>query len=506
MSQVFKNPHKSDNNWLIIFSLALTARLALNFLFFFRFGIHAAAEKEIWYYYGIANNTFHISRLDPTFWVFQLIKLAPAEFWFYGVTLAGVLLSSLTAVLIYFLGAKLFNDRRAGFFAGAIYAFLPGPLGMSTANFTHDLVQLPIIALIFLLTLSMADSNGLKKIIRAIFFIILTYLGIQIGPLIIIAVFVSVFYLLIKAVKEDKKTIVFYFIILLALFIKTVFLNDILKILSSMDSQMHSGNLLALIKANSRDLMPIDFQGLVYRMGTWSILAVIGLVFSLRKPEFLSLMVFFLGVIFAFGISRVVRIADMGCALMAAYAFNYIWLKKKALVVIFICGIFSMLFCYNNLKPACTEAEYQSFLWLKNHSQKWDKVLVAWEDGYVLEAISKLEPSSTPRNIDFPLHQIYWKTIDEAYQVLKDNHISFVEISSSYFGVSYIDAFTDRFDYGGNGSIVYRPEQMGITKFSQLKDTFLFKLMDDPEASQNFKLVFEVRDNFTPTQVRIYRV
>ncbi len=420
----------------IIFVLALAARIGLNILFFTRFGPHTAVEKEIWYYYGILNNTFHICRLDPTYWILQPLKFLPHEAWFYGVVFIAALLSSLTAVLVFLFGTRLFG-ARLGFWAGMIYAFLAGPLGMSIANFTHDLAQLPIIITLFLVTLSIIENRGFKRLIYIAVFLILAYIGLEVGPLIIAALFISLLYMLFTLFKRANRLFIFCLVLLFVFLVRFIFLNSVLQFFNHFSLTLRGIDLLSQVKAHARDLMPIAAKGLFLRIGAWSILVLLGMVFNYRKMEPFSLIIFSVGVIFSFSFARVVRLVDIGAALMAGYAFSYPWLKKRPSLVILIFGILTALFCYNNLRPASTEAEYQTFLWLKEHSQKQDRVLIPWASGYFLKSVSAREPTSSPEHIDFSLHRLYWEPIGQAYRILKDKHIKFVHVSNRYFGVVF---------------------------------------------------------------------
>lgn len=488
-----------------IFIFALIGRLGLDFLFFAKFGPHATAEKEIWYYYGILNHTFQLSRLDPTYWILESVKLLPDKFWFYGIVFTAAILSSLTAVLVSFLGVKTLG-ARIGIWAGLVYAFLAGPLGESMANFTHDLVQLPIIVALFLVTLSIIKNRGWKRFMHICVFLILTYIGLAVGPLIILALFISLLYMALSAVGEAKRTFFFCLILLSLFLVRLLFLNNITQLLNHFSSSVRGIDLLSQIQAGSRDLMPIGNESLLIRIGIWLALVLCGLAFNFKAREPFALLIFSVGIILAFGFARVVRIADIGCALIAASALNYPWLEKRSFWIISIFCVLTALFCYAKRKPDCREVEYQTFLWMKQHLKRQDKVLIPWSDGYFLKAVSGLEPSSTPEHIDFSLHKIYWASIDDAYRILKANRIKFVQVSNRYFGVVAFNPETDEFNYTGDGSLLYRPEEMGIIKFSQLKNTLLFKLMDEPAELRDFQLVYEARDRATFVRLRVYLV
>lgn len=490
--------------WLVVFIFALGARAVLNLVFSGKFGPHAAVEKEIWYYYGIINNNFEISRIDPTYWILQLVKLSPEIFWFNLIAFFSSLLSSLTAVLVYFFTRRLFDNVDLGFWAGIIYAFLAGPLGMSTASFTHDLVQLPIIILLFLTALSISRNNGLKRTFFITAFLILTYIGLHVGPLITIAVLISLLYLSIVTIKERNRLFAFCLIFLVILLIRLIFLNDILRILNHFSLSLRGINLLSQIKVHARDLAPIRIKSLLLRVGIWSILVFLGLGFNRKKIEPFSFLIFFIGIIFASAFARLVRIVDIGCVLLAASAFNFPWFRKTKFWIVSTFSILTLIFCCIYLRPKTTEAEYQSFVWLREHYQKQDRVLIGWPYGYFLKAVSGLEPTSSPQAIDFSLHKIYWGSLNDAYEILKERGIKFVYVSNRQFGITFIDPVTDEFKYSGDGSIIYRPEEAGINKFYQLEDTFLFNLMDDPAKLDDFQLIRESIDRGTSTHLRIY--
>lgn len=492
---------------LLIFFSSLTARIWLNIAFFSKFGSHSALEKELWYYYGVASGAFQIAKTDPTYWLMKLIRILPQDVWLNSISYMGSIVFALTGVLMYFLGKRLFNSAKAGFIAGMSYGFFPSTLGLNLANFTHDVIQFPVIILLFLAALQIIEAKGEKKYVYIFWFVVLSYIGIQIGPLILFGIITSLIYIALK--QKDKMQFLWFFVIVVLL-IRFIFLRNIIEVLNQFSVSMRGINIINQIIAQSNDLLPLRLQGVILHFGVWAVLIVLWAILSYWKRlkiEPLSFLVFSSCIIFATGIARTARSADIGASLIIASLLTEKWFEKISTKIIAVFSILALVFCVYNMQADATENEYKAFKWLsKNVEVKKDKVLIPWDSGYFLEAVSGLRASSTPQAINFLLHRVYWAGIDEACDILKKNNIKYVFVTNRYFGVNFVDSVTDDFTYGGDGSLILRPEHAGITKFSKLQEAFIFKLMDEPEKIKDFALVYEIRDKFSPERIRIYKL
>lgn len=148
---------------LIIFIVSILGRIILNFVFFGRYGNHSVHFLETWYYYGVAKGIFKLLPLDPTTHILKFVGwISPDALLIYIIMASGVILTSFTAVLIFLLTREI-HDKKTGFIAGMIYAFTVTPLILSTASFTHDHVQMPIIISTLLITVLAMKSGGYRK-------------------------------------------------------------------------------------------------------------------------------------------------------------------------------------------------------------------------------------------------------------------------------------------------------------------------------------------------------
>ncbi|HPJ71656.1 MAG TPA: hypothetical protein PK636_03120, partial [bacterium] len=167
--------------WWTVFAAAFAVRAVLNAAFFLRNGWQASHLIEIWYYYGVAGGSERLSPFDPTFWLLRFPGLffggAPL---YAAVVLTGVLLSSLTALLVAVWVGRC-AGRESGWWAGLVFAFLPAPLTLCLANFSHDLAGLPL-TLVFLGAVAAWERGG-SRLFWGATAVLALGAGLMVGPL-----------------------------------------------------------------------------------------------------------------------------------------------------------------------------------------------------------------------------------------------------------------------------------------------------------------------------------
>ncbi|MDP6685717.1 MAG: hypothetical protein QGI05_02055 [Candidatus Omnitrophota bacterium] len=479
---------------LWIFGISIALHLELAIFFSSRFGPHAVVTREIWYYYGLLKGNWHLPILDPTQWIMQIISFFPETLWLLGLKVAASLLSGLTACLIFLLGKKLINSYF-GVISAVIYIFMHGPLTISTVNFTHDLVMVPL-----LLILLLWGKLGIVPLSIILCGILIGSFPVIVGGLILIL------YFAVNRFKKGKQIFVFVSMLTVLLLARIAFMPQVMELAHNLSQSVRGISILAQLKAGASDLLPISLKDIINRYGLWLVPTGIGFCFALKKREWMSVLICTFALLASTVVGRSLRIVDIGIALLAAHALISINKKKFAYIALIILSCFSLFMCHVFLRPNTTEAEYQILKEVNEVSRPGEKILVTWHDGYMVQALTHLVPTATPERIDLVLPKVYWKSELEAYDLLKKREVDLVFVINRYFGIRNIHPVTGVFDYVGDGSLLYPPGEEGIVTFDQIQNTFLFRLMDDAKRLSRFDLVLEKQDRYTPAWIRIYRL
>ena len=197
----------------------------------------------------------------------------------------------------------------------------------------------------------------------------------------------------------------------------------------------------------------------------------------------------------------------------AAGALIFIWRwprrneegKKFLTGVAVVCWLFATVIPSMNQTAKSTEGEYRAYKWLSENVSA-GRIFVPWSDGYMAEVVSGLTSELSPHNIDFVLPRVYWRSEEEANQVLKGEGINYVLVSSKYFNLQAYNPKTGEFQYSFSPDIIYQPQKVGIKTLDKLKETALFKMLYRPREMKHFQLLRVERDERVGENYLIYRV
>ncbi len=315
---------------LAVFTLAVSGRLLLTFLFFLRFGARASQLIEIWYYYGVARGAFSLPALDPTLYLLRFLPLVSSPDRLYSaVALQALLLSSLTAVAVYFWVSRR-AGRAAGFWAGGVFGILPAPISLSSANYSHDLVALPVILLFALILEAVFEGrrSGGKFLPAAGAAVFLLAVGITIGPLMAGFVVVVLFDLAWRfygsSQRDSSPSSAAVFLGLLILANAGIYLvarDRLLDWIIPLARMMRGIDLQAQAVIGSADLQPMPPAGLWTRYNFFLFFLPAGLTAAFRRRDFLVLSLFVFSLALSLAVNRGARLLDLGVAAAVAFAF-----------------------------------------------------------------------------------------------------------------------------------------------------------------------------------------
>ncbi|MCX6349531.1 MAG: glycosyltransferase family 39 protein [Candidatus Aureabacteria bacterium] len=336
---------------LFLFLFAFLLRAALNFYFFLSSGWFSSNLIEIWFYYGVAQGAFPLSPLDPTRWLLKLLfVLVPAGALYQAIAFSGALLSAGTAVLVY-LWIRRSASEKAGVWAGLIMAVLPSSLTLCLANFSHDLVQLPMVVLFWLaLTVASRASARTPRLGAALAAAILAVLGIAVGPLMAAAVIGFLFYLVWLAFRaacsgkpSGRAVAVFTAALVLVNAVLYLVMNEhLLRVLAPLAVKMRGIDLAAQVAITVGDLQPLPPESLWNRYNLFLFFIPWGLWIAYRRRDFFLLPLFFFALALSLAVNRGTRLLDpIIAALIAPGWANWSWngLKATAGTMIAILGM-----------------------------------------------------------------------------------------------------------------------------------------------------------------------
>ncbi|MEE8401038.1 MAG: glycosyltransferase family 39 protein [Candidatus Hydrothermarchaeaceae archaeon] len=482
---------------LLVFSTAFFIRLLLNVIFFERFGYRAVQYQEIWFYYGVAQGKFSLMALDPTVPILKAVNIFFGDFLIYGIVIAGIALSSLTSVFLFLLVRKL-HDSRTGIFAGLLYAALSFSSSLTTAGFTHDLVAVPIIVLIMYLAV-ISSGGHLPKLLM----LLLIVVGASVNPMVVFGVFAVMTHFAMQ--KSDKgfgkfaKN--FLWIVFAALLIRLLFYQEILDYIAVLAFKYRSIDLL-IQQRFSEDLLPPDLDILAIGYNFLWILAPIGILISLKKRDSMSPSLFLLGILAVSVMSKGTRILDLGMCMTGAVGFAN--LKKYQSYAMPFLAIFAL----SNLAIASyyspsdfTQTEYEVFTWLEENTGPGDTLYAKWAYGYTLQALSNLEPVSTPERIRPEIYSILWlqdekemangmSLLGARYVLLSEEDFFFYEDAKRFHVVMKESMFP-----------IYK-SGAGEALLPEIKKTMIYRLLYDGELRQ-FTVLKEWKDPDTELRYRV---
>lgn len=542
----------------IVFIISLSVRILLDLTFFLRYGWHASNVIEVWFYYGVAKGIFVLKSLDPTLWLLRVVGyILPEKFLFYGVVLTAGILSAVTAVIISLLGTEL-DSKKTGFFAGVLYATLVQPIGLSVVSFTHDLVQLPIIALCILLLIRATKTPDVReRLLNSALFAALLYLGWHINQLITIALDVAIlflglklFYYLGEKRSIDRKRIFLYYFVVVTLGILALRLTLLPDVFNEVFGRMTQG------RTGSIDVAPISAGSLWIRYNFLLLLMPLGLIYTYRRRDITSYSLFLLGLVISTLVDRGARIADLGVCLLAARAFTqweskdekelalgfllvvplalsfldfslflniffmiisislYLLLKSERqrtqfpsifLALIIIAGAIT----FNGIaspefirESATTDSEYRALDHLKGVSKGDGRIHINWVYGYFAGAVSGVRPASSPGRINREIFKTGWQTEEISAEKFREEGIEYVMVTTRDFEITGEDPIRDIASFKISRGIIFKPKSARI---SSLKETTIYKMLYDEGGLNNFEKIYEEEDR-TGLVVKIYKV
>jgi hypothetical protein len=337
---------------LYLFGLALLLRVVLNLIFFSRFGWFSSNLIEIWFYYGVARGIFSLSLLDPTFILLRVPGwLLPEGILYQAVAFQAALVSGLTAVFIfYWLAAWI--DRETGWWGGVIFALLPAPLTLSLANFSHDLVQVPMVVLFFWCAASIfkKEEKRIRRIAAFLLAFLVVILGLKVGPLMAAAVVVALFYalwLLFRSLVPgnlSRVAAIFFllFLILVNLGLGKVMQTHLLEWMAPLALKFRGIDLASQVSIKVGDLQPLPRDGLWNRYNIFIFFLPWGLGVAWKKREYLSLALLFFSLALALAVNRGARLLDLAVVFSAALAISN-WNRKALGVTLSFIFLFLLL-------------------------------------------------------------------------------------------------------------------------------------------------------------------
>ncbi|MFQ5892216.1 MAG: hypothetical protein ACE5HW_05435, partial [Candidatus Methanofastidiosia archaeon] len=359
---------------------------------------------------------------------------------------------------------------------------------------------------------------------------------------------------------SDKRYFLYYALFLAFLFslgryLISSNLTTVIDFMSSLSSRTRGIDLVNQLLAGSPDLLPAELSEFWGKYNVLLILLPFSLYGCYQKRDVLSLSVFVVGLSSSLIFSRGTRVLDIGVAMLSPLAFYF--LKREhtkylvtstlaALIIVFfmvapalavekisflylspflVALLFLIAFQRFNLRqalpptllifilfnilyfsfvftePQVSEAEFQAMSFLKEQDD--GKVLVNWGLGFFVEAVSGLEPTASPTNVNFEYQRILMSSEENVVQILKEEKVRYIFISDRRFRL-FLNPRTNQLDFYMDPS--FSPFLRGDVTFSEIKNFLIYKMLYEERELKNFKLVFEIKDEKTGYLVRIFEI
>lgn len=299
---------------LALFLFAFLLRAALNVYFFLTFGWFSSNLIEIWFYYGVAQGIFHLSPLDPTRWILRLAALLVPAGVLYPATAFAAALVSATVPLLVYLWRRRADSEPAALRAALVAAVLPSSLTLCLANFSHDLVQLPLVV-IFWLALSAAarSAPGRSRRRLAVAAGACAGIGLAVGPLMAAALVGALFYAAWLALRTSSAKAAAAFAVLLVLLNAGLYLlmkAHLLDVLAPLALKARGIDLRAQVEITVGDLQPLPSDSLWNRYPLLLFFLPWGLWVAYRRRDFFLLSLFAFGMALSLAVNRGTRLLD----------------------------------------------------------------------------------------------------------------------------------------------------------------------------------------------------
>ena len=487
---------------LLIFGIAFVFRALLNYIFFERFGYRAVQYHEIWFYYGVAKGKFQLMALDPTVPILRAVNILSGDSLVYGIVFAGVVLSSLTAVFIFLLVREI-HDNRTGVIAGLLYAALSFSSSMTIAGFTHDIVSMPIIVLVLYLAVLARKGGGPKRLLLMLF---LMAVGASVNPMMVFGVFAVLVFFATQKSDTEYNTYLKHLLWIAAgaFLVRFLFYQEIITYIANLALTYRGIDLLSQL-GNSEDLLPPDLEILAVGYNLLWLLVPFGLSVALKRRDSMSFSMFLAGALAVSAMSKGTRVLDLGMCMIAAVGF--VNLKKYQSYMPQLLAIFML----SNLAVAAyyspsdfTQTEYEIFSWLEANTNPGETLYAKWAYGYTLQALSNLQPVSTPELIRPNIYSILWSPDEDTmvngmmllnvkYVLVSEEDFYFYEDPRRYRIVMKEGLFPPD---------VYRANA-GEALLPVIKKTMVYRLLYD-EKLEHFTMLKEWTDPKTGLRYRVW--
>jgi len=547
----------------VVFVVSLIMRLGLGLLFQLTFGPHAVNHVETWFYVGVLEGiklpAYGIS--DPTVWLLRAVgSVFPLESGLYGVLLSSIVLSALTAALVYVFALELTSDKGVALVSGLTYGGLVQPLGLTLGGFTHDHLQLPLMLVSFILLLRALKAGWVARIVYAEFYVILVYYARYVNESIYVAVGVGALYVgyvlfrrwgpRLRLVADEVSAYRLYLALFLLglLVVGFTILPDYLERMLSALPQGRYG---------SGDVLPVTLLTLWVRYNIILFLIPFAALAAYGRRDVFATSLAASGLVIAYSMDRGARIADIGLAVLFAYAVvdwggkavkargftaaarwkttSYLSIALFALmtlltqtgfaftasimmagsillyalrpgrhssVVLASCAVlfagFAVASCYILLADTQTipsETEYKVLSGLRDAAD--GLVLAEWDHGYMVETLSGLKAVSTPGSLDDDIYQSLWLPSGEAAAKLRSIGVKYILVNKVNPG--QLSSIKDLV-LASNG-LLPSPRNRTLDFSRSLAYHIVAKSPDD-----NVNLISAQRDEATGTQVLLYEV
>ncbi len=566
-----------------IFLFALAVRVIADLVFLARHGWFSSHLIEVWFYYGVARGVFHLSFLDPTFLLLRVpgILLPPSVLYQATVFIASAV-SALTAFFIYgWLRGRY--GRSTGVFGGLAFALLAAPITLCLANFSHDLVAIPLVVLFFRAA-GAVERGGEGRLRAVIAALACLFFGLMVGPLMAGALVVVLIYSLwplsrrlLGRMPETVLAAAFLGGLILVCWLLFLLMRpNLLDWFAPLALRFRGIDLTAQMLIQVGDLQPLPPEAFWNRYTLFVFLIPWGFREAFRKRDFFTITLFLFSLALSLVVNRGARLLDLSVVLLAASALAG-WRKPAGavtaawtLLLLFanlaapsaaraaytgiplIRGLaaglpadpagvrFALLFLGffalglgspwfpRRIRPAAAgavlllaaflqagwvlsiartssdELEYRAYRRLDQIAEPGEKIFAAWNQGYFIGSVTGLEPVTTPERIDLSLARLYWEPEETAVRELRRRGVSYVHVSSRYFGITWADPETDTFGMRGTTIIGPRPDH--IRRFSRMRRTFLFRMLYEPGTLRELHPVLNKQDPETGLQVRIFEL
>ncbi|MFH0861798.1 MAG: glycosyltransferase family 39 protein [Candidatus Altiarchaeota archaeon] len=561
---IFEKPH--GRAVALVFVLALLARGAPDVFFHMNYGWHATNHAEAWFYAEVMDGlrTPANGASDPTVWLLRAFGvLFPGGSSFHAVIAASAILSSFTAVALYFLADELYG-RKSALIAGVAWATMSEPIALGISGFTHDHLQLLLISLAILSAIKSLTSSGWARPLFAAAFVAAVFLGSRINDGIWVGFAVAamaVSHILLQqspALRRRMSPETIYLVCICFLVIASIasgftILKDIL------EAQLEG---LPQGRLGSFDVVPTTPAIFWLRYNVLLFMVPYGLLAAFRRKDVPAIMLTVFGVIFSLMMDRGGRISDLGIALLFAVAasdwgvgpvkgifsrrntlkativisavtfilfasfassgpkYSALYLLTGAvlahslmtfrgahsLAVILLAasaaGFGTAVFYVTDIprENLLTEAEYDVLNWLGTQGRD-GRILTGWDRGHMAEYITRMGSVSNAGVYDKPIHDLLWLEPGASAAGLRGAGVTHILMNSANYNV-YEDA-SGRTYTRIVGSLVQSPEKPLSKQALNRTAIYSMRYLD---GGGHFTLIRSKQDAATGIRAYIYEV